>query len=109
MNDRPVIAEQRAFYESLSTVWTSQVSEDKQSDEIRTLLLQLAENVLHSGVVDWSGPKPLVNWSIAQWYVKGRFVAVRLYGVIGAEAVAYTQKDLADSFKIGIWENKVEE
>ncbi len=85
-------------------VWSLRLAEEKEFKEIRMLLRQLAENVLHDGVVDWFCPRPLVRWPIADSYVQGQRIAARIYGAVGVEAVAYAREELAENLKIGQWE-----
>lgn len=89
-------------------VWSLRLAEENEFKEIRMLLRQLAENVLHDGVVDWFCSRPLVRWPIADSYVQGQRIAVRIYGAMGAEAVACAREELAEDLKIWQWEREQE-
>ncbi|PKE27629.1 hypothetical protein CWS43_26255 [Rahnella sp. AA] len=102
------IEEQKLLLSRLSMVWSLRLPEEIEFKEIRMLLRQLAENVVHDGVVDWFCPRPLVRWPIADSYVQGQRIAARIYGAMGVEAVAYAREELAENLKIGQWEREQE-
>lgn len=96
-----VIAEQQSFLMRLVNLWNLQLPDEEQEEEISMLLLQLAENVLLHGVMDWSCNKPLVSWDIACFWIQGQKFALSLYEQGGARAVNYARNDLADRLKHG--------
>ncbi|AVF38067.1 ammonia monooxygenase [Rahnella sikkimica] len=92
-----VIAEQQSFLMRLVNLWNLQLPQEEQEEEVSMLLMQLAENVLLHGVLDWSPKKPLISWDIACFWIQGQKFALSLYEQGGARAVDYARKDLADS------------
>ena len=91
-----VIAEQQSLLMRLVNLWNLQLPDEEQEEEVSMLLLQLAENVLLHGVLDWSPKKPRISWDIACFWILGQKFALSLYEQEGARAVEYARGELAD-------------
>lgn len=91
-----IFAVQHSLFSQLAGLWNLQLTQEEEENEIRSLIDQLAENVLIYGVTDWSYKKPLVSWDVAYFWIQAQKIAVNVYGHIGAGAVEYARRDMAD-------------
>lgn len=91
-----VIAEQRTYLLELCQVWSLQLSESDEAEEVCNILCAMSKNVWYEGVLDWMRDKPLLSFRIVQPWLEAKAHAVRLYGDTGLAAWTYANQSLKD-------------
>ncbi|GAL51745.1 hypothetical protein CIFAM_22_00140 [Citrobacter farmeri GTC 1319] len=92
-----VIAEQKSYLNELCGVWNLQLSQKDEAEEILRLLSLMSDNIHKEGVLCWERSYPLVSFHVVQPWLQAKNHAIRLYGVIGREALDIARKDLRDN------------
>ena len=94
-----VIAEQKSYLTELCGVWEGQLSQKEEAEEVLRILGLMSENVHREGVLCWERSYPLVSFHVVQPWLQAKDHAIRLYGVVGREALEIARKDLRNNIQ----------
>lgn len=94
-----VIAEQKSYLTELCGVWEGQLSQKEEAEEVLRILGLMSENVHREGVLCWERSYPLMSFHVVQPWLQAKDHAIRLYGVVGREALEIARKDLRNNIQ----------